>query len=89
MSNLLNPKIALIFLTLIPQFISRGEEPFATTAVLAAAFLVMGIVWWRIFWLAVGVLGSIMARDRVRVAVERVTGLVLITLGVRVAVAHH
>ena len=89
MSNLLNPKIALIFLTLIPQFISRGEEPFATTAVLAAAFLGMGIVWWRIFSLAVGVLGSIMARDRVRVAVERVTGLVLIALGVRVAVVHH
>ncbi len=89
MSNLLNPKIALIFLTLIPQFISRGEEPFATTAVLAAAFLGMGIVWWRIFSLAVGVLGSIMARDRVRVAVERVTGLVLIALGVRVAVTRH
>ena len=89
MSNLLNPKIALIFLTLIPQFISPGEQPFATTAVLAAAFLGMGIVWWRVFSLAVGVLGGVMARERVRVAVERVTGVVLIALGVRVAVGDH
>ncbi|MFC5728635.1 LysE family translocator [Nocardioides vastitatis] len=89
MSNLLNPKIALIFLTLIPQFVSPGEEPFATTAVLAAAFLGMGLLWWRTFSLAVGVLGRFMASERVRTTVERVTGIVLIGLGVRVAVADH
>ena len=89
MSNLLNPKIALIFLTLIPQFVSPGEAPFATTAVLAVAFLAMGLLWWRIFSLAVGVLGSVMAREGVRRAVERVTGVVLIALGIRVAVADH
>lgn len=89
MSNLLNPKIALIFLTLIPQFVSPGEEPFVTTAVLAAAFLCMGILWWRVLSLGVGVLGRFMARERVRVAVDRITGVVLIALGVRVAVADH
>lgn len=89
MSNLLNPKIALIFLTLIPQFVSAGEEPFAATAVLATAFLGMAVLWWRIFSLAVGLLGNVMAREKVRVAVERVTGVVLIALGVRVAVTDH
>lgn len=89
MSNLLNPKIALIFLTLIPQFVSSGEKPFATTAILATAFLGMAVLWWRIFSLAVGVLGNVMAREKVRVAVERVTGVVLLALGVRVAVSDH
>jgi len=88
-SNLLNPKIALIFLTLIPQFVSPGEPPFATTAILAGAFLGMAVVWWRIFSVAVGVLGRLMARPAVRVAVERVTGVVLIGLGLRIAVADH
>lgn len=89
MSNLLNPKIALIFLTLIPQFVSPGEPPFATTAFLAGSFLVMAVLWWRVFSLAVGALGRFMARDRVRVVVERVTGVVLIALGIRVAFADH
>ena len=86
MSNLLNPKIALIFLTLIPQFVSSGE-PASTTGVLAAVFLGLAVLWWRLFSLAVGVLGGVLSRERVRTAVERVTGTVLIGLGVRVALA--
>jgi threonine/homoserine/homoserine lactone efflux protein len=87
-SNLLNPKIALIFLTLIPQFVSRGEPAFSTTAFLAASFLCMAVLWWRIFSLAVGALGGLVARDRVRLTIERLTGAVLIGLGVRVAFTH-
>lgn len=87
-SNLLNPKIALIFLTLIPQFVSRGEPAF-TTAVLAGAFLGVAVLWWRVFSLAVGALGRVLAHDRIRNAIERLTGVVLIGLGVRVALADH
>ncbi|MGY1709877.1 LysE family translocator [Geodermatophilus sp. SYSU D00758] len=83
-SNLLNPKIALIFLTLIPQFVSPGEPAF-TTGVLAAVFLGVAVLWWRTFALAVGALGRLLSRERVRIAIERVTGTVLIGLGLRVA----
>ncbi len=83
-SNLLNPKIALVFLTLIPQFVSPGEPAF-TTGVLAAVVLVWAVLWWRVFSLAVGALGPVLSRARVRTAVERVTGTVLIALGLRVA----
>ncbi|MEQ6900056.1 LysE family translocator [Nocardioides sp. YIM 152588] len=89
LSNLLNPKIALIFLTLIPQFVSPGEPPLATTAVLAGSFLAMAVLWWRTFSLAVGGLGRWMARDRVRLTVERLTGVVLVALGLRVAFTDH
>jgi threonine/homoserine/homoserine lactone efflux protein len=87
-SNLLNPKIALIFLTLIPQFVSPGE-PASTTAVLAGAFLGLAVLWWRVFSLAVGALGRVLARQRVRLVIERITGTVLIGLGLRVAFADH
>ena len=82
--NLLNPKIALIFLTLIPQFVSPGEPAF-TTGLLAAVFLGVAVLWWRMFSLAVGTLGRVLSRERVRIAIERVTGTVLIGLGLRVA----
>lgn len=89
LSNLLNPKIALIFLTLIPQFVSPGEPALPTTATLAAVFLIVAVAWWRLFSLAVGVLGAVLSRPRVRVNIERVTGVVLIGLGLRVATSAH
>jgi threonine/homoserine/homoserine lactone efflux protein len=88
-SNLLNPKIALIFLSLIPQFVSPGEPAFATTAVLAAVFLGLALLWWRLFSFAVAGLGRLLSRPRVRTAFERATGAVLIGLGARVALTDH
>jgi threonine/homoserine/homoserine lactone efflux protein len=84
-SNLLNPKIALIFLTLLPQFVSAGEPIVATTAVLAAVFLALAVVWWRVFSWGVAALGLVLSRRRVRTMFERATGVVLIGLGLRVA----
>lgn len=85
-SNLLNPKIGLIFLTLIPQFVASGEPRIATSATLAGVFLVIAVVWWRLFSLAVGALGRLLERPRLRRTLDRVTGTVLIGLGVRVAI---
>jgi threonine/homoserine/homoserine lactone efflux protein len=83
-TNLLNPKIALLFLTLIPQFVATGEPAFRTTGILAGTFLVIAVVWWRVFSLAVGALGRWLARPRVGTWLESLTGCVLVGLGVRV-----
>ena len=84
-SNLLNPKIALLFLTLLPQFVAVGEPRVATTAVLAAIFLAIAALWWRAFSLAVGPLGRFLSRPGVVAWFDRGTGALLVGLGVRVA----
>ena len=88
LTNLLNPKIALLFLTLLPQFVAAGEPRVATTAELAVVFLLIAVLWWRLFSLAVGGLGALLSRRRVRTVLDRVSGTVLIGLGVRVALEH-
>ena len=85
-SNLLNPKIALLFLTLIPQFVAPGEAVVATTSVLAAVFLAIAVLWWRLFSLAISVLGRVLSRAGVRRVLDRATGSVLIALGLKVAI---
>lgn len=87
MSNLLNPKIALLFLTLIPQFVAPGEPKLATTTALAVVFLATAVVWWRVFSLGIGIFGRLLSRTGVRRTLDRVTGTVLIGLGVRVALS--
>ncbi|WNV90133.1 LysE family translocator [Umezawaea sp. Da 62-37] len=85
LSNVLNPKIALLFLTLLPQFIGTGEPRLATSAVLAAVFLAVAVIWWRVFTLLISPLSHLLARQKVRTAFERATGVVLVALGVKVA----
>ncbi|GAB2892403.1 LysE family translocator [Streptomyces mayteni] len=84
LNDLLNPKIAVLFLTLLPQFISPGEPRVRTSLVLTLAFVAVALLWWRLTSSLVGLLHEWLARRRVRIALECVTGGVLIALGVRV-----
>jgi threonine/homoserine/homoserine lactone efflux protein len=86
-SNLLNPKIALLFLTLLPQFVAAGEPRTRTTAELAATLVGISLVWWLVFALAVGALSRILSRPAVRRGVEVLVGVVLIALAIRVALS--
>ena len=80
-TNLLNPKLAVLFTTLLPQFISQ-DDPASMSALLAAIFLAIGLTWLVAYTLIVG----IVARSRTfRRVTEAVTGVVLIALGARLA----
>ncbi|GAA2794639.1 LysE family translocator [Saccharopolyspora taberi] len=85
-SNLLNPKIILLFLTLLPQFIAPDEPRAETSAVFTLVFLVVAVVYWRLASWLVGGLRTLLTRRRIRLLLERVTGGVMVALGLRVAV---
>ena len=85
LSNLLNPKIALVFTTLIPQFVDPGAPAVAQTLLLAAIFIGMGLVWLTSYALLVARVGTLLKRSVVRRVLNAVTGTVLTALGVRLA----
>ena len=85
LSNLLNPKIALVYTTLIPQFVDRGGSEVAQTFVLAGVLIAMGLVWLTGYALLVAQAGELLRRPRVRRAVNAVSGAVLTALGLRLA----
>ena len=85
LSNVLNPKIALVFTTLIPQFVDAGGPAVAQTLLLAAIFIGMGLVWLTSYALLVARVGTFLRRAVVRRVLNAVTGTVLTALGVRLA----
>ncbi|HEY7489116.1 MAG TPA: LysE family translocator [Streptosporangiaceae bacterium] len=87
-TNLLNPKIALLFLTLLPQFVAPGEPRLATTATLAAIFLGLAVVWWRVFTLALGPVSTALRTPRVRRTLDGVAGTMMLAIGARVVFEH-
>ncbi len=82
---MLNPKPALFFLSFLPQFIDRDEAVAPQVALLAAVHIAVGFVWLTFYARFVSRMHSVMTRPRVKVVLARVTGVVLIGLGVRVA----
>lgn len=83
-SNLLNPKAGAIFATALPQFISPGDSPVRLLLMLLAYEVIL-LVWLNLYGYLVSRAGQSRAGTRVRAAMSRVTGVVLIALGVRLA----
>jgi threonine/homoserine/homoserine lactone efflux protein len=84
-TNLLNPKAALFFSALLPQFLDRHDAVlpvFALLTAIASAASLLGLAAWA---LAVHRGGGLLRRPAVGRALDRVTGGVLIALGLRVA----
>jgi threonine/homoserine/homoserine lactone efflux protein len=83
-SNLLNPKTGAFFVTVMPQFTIPGD-PATRLLVMVAVFEVMLIAWLIAYGHVVSRLGRSGLGTRARQAMTRLTGLVLIGLGARLA----
>jgi threonine/homoserine/homoserine lactone efflux protein len=77
LSNLGNPKMAVFFSSLLPQF----AHSFAALLVLGIVFAGMTLGWLSV----VARVGNVLRRPRVRRFVDAVVGLVLVAFGVRLA----
>jgi threonine/homoserine/homoserine lactone efflux protein len=87
-SNLGNPKIAVFFTSLLPQFIARADSVLLPSLLLGGLFVAMTVVWLSGFALAASRASSALRRPAVKRTLDRVTGVVLIGLGLRLAVEH-
>lgn len=85
-SNATNPKVAVFFLTFLPQFVTPGPHLAVQTAALGLLFSAMACSWFVVYILALDRVSPWLGRAAVRRAIERVTGAVLVALGVRLAV---
>jgi RhtB (resistance to homoserine/threonine) family protein len=83
-SNLLNPKIAVFFTSLLPQFVG-AEAGIGELLLLGALFNLMGVAWLSLYAAAVARGRDVLGRPRVRRTIDRITGAVLVALGVRLA----
>ena len=86
LSDLTNPKVAVFFLTFLPQFVSAGDDTTVQMAVLGILFNVIATSWWIGYVLVMDRVAVWFRRGAVRRAFERVSGAVLIALGVRLAI---
>lgn len=81
-TNALNPKAPITFLSLLPQFVPAGGSALPRTLLLALIVVVLALVWFPAVAVLVDRLGRWLRRPRAARAVTGVTGGALTVLGV-------
>jgi threonine/homoserine/homoserine lactone efflux protein len=84
LSNLGNPKMALFFTSLLPQFEGPGAG-FRSLLGLGLLFCLLTSTWLSGYALVVARAGDVLRRSRVRRALDALTGTALVAFGVRLA----
>jgi threonine/homoserine/homoserine lactone efflux protein len=83
--NLANPKMAVFFTSLLPEFASTGHASFSALLALGLLFCAMTLVWLAAYAAVVARVGDVLRGLGVRRAIEAVTGLALLALGAHLA----
>ncbi len=87
LSASLNPKLAVFFLTFLPQFVDPDDMPELSMLAHGAAFVAMGSAWLTLWVIGMDRIASWLRRSAVRARLERLTGAVLVGMGVRLALS--
>jgi threonine/homoserine/homoserine lactone efflux protein len=80
-SNLANPKMAVFFTSLLPQF----ADSLAGLLALGLVFCALTLAWLSTYAVAVARAGDVLRRGRVRRWLDAVFGVALVAVGVRLA----
>ncbi|WP_327247640.1 LysE family translocator [Streptomyces sp. NBC_01320] len=81
LTNALNPKAPVLFLSLLPQFVPDGQPPLPRTLLLATVVVLLALIWFPSVALLVDRLGRWLRRPRTARAIEGGSGAALTALG--------
>ena len=85
LSAISNPKLGVFFVTFLPQFVAPGQALLPRLLELGLIFAVIGWTWMIVYGLFITRIREIITAPRVRQWMQRVTGVVLLGFGARLA----
>jgi threonine/homoserine/homoserine lactone efflux protein len=85
LTGVANPKLAVFFMALFPQFLSRSAPVLPFALLMAVVVVTVDVVWFSTLAIAVDRARSVL-QPRVHAWLERCSGAVMLALGLRLAV---
>ncbi len=83
LSNILNPKSVVFFMTFMPQFIDPHQDTIPQLILLSMTLVILAIVWFLTLVLMIGHVRTWFSRPAFQNAFQRITGSMLILLGIK------
>lgn len=87
LTNILNPKIGVFYITFLPQFVPAGVDVAAFSLLLAAIHVALTLVWFAMLIAATAPIGRLLRQKRILKAIDRITGGVFISFGAKLALS--
>ncbi|MGV9264663.1 LysE family translocator [Kitasatospora sp. NPDC003701] len=87
LTNLLNPKVGVFYVAVLPQFIPAGAPHFAAGVALTGVHVLEGLLWSAVLVGFARVVRGWLSRPAARRLLDRVTGAVVVGFGVRLALS--
>lgn len=85
LTNLLNPKVGVFFVSFLPGFVPRGDSVGLTSLLFGAIFVVITAAYWVVLLGLAAKVTAWMSTPRVRRRLDMITGTILVGFGVRLA----
>lgn len=85
LTNLLNPKIAVFFLTFLPQFVNPERHTFMPFLILGITYIVLTVVWYLFYIYLLNQISAFMKKPKTQKVIEGITGTILIGFGIKLA----
>ncbi|HDR7447094.1 TPA: LysE family translocator [Bacillus toyonensis] len=85
LTNLLNPKIAVFFLTFLPQFLNPSHNTFIQLLVMGLTYLILTIIWFAFYIFLIDKISAFMKKPKTQRYIQGLTGIVLIGFGIKLA----
>lgn len=87
LTNLLNPKVGVFYITFLPQFVPDGVNVALFSFALALIHVLLGLAWFAALIAATVPMGRILRRASVIRTMDRVAGVVFIAFGAKLALS--
>ena len=85
LTNLLNPKIAVFFLTFLPQFLNPNHNTFIQLLVMGLTYLILTVIWFAFYIFLIDKISAFMKKPKTQRYIQGITGIVLIGFGIKLA----
>jgi threonine/homoserine/homoserine lactone efflux protein len=85
LTSFANPKLAVFFIALFPQFVPDGDPVLPATVLMAVIIVLMDLVWFTVLALVVGRAKRVLGERKWQRRMEAASGSVLVALGIRLA----
>jgi RhtB (resistance to homoserine/threonine) family protein len=85
LTNILNPKVAVFFLTFLPQFVDPGSNTLLPFLLMGMTYAVLTAIWFFLYVYLIHQINAFMKKPKTQSIIEGITGTILIGFGIKLA----